>query len=276
MKTKHNKKRNTAFLYEVLSRQLTKTIVFEGSKEKKRVLNLIQEFFKRGTVLAEELSLYTTLTEEASLDSYTAEKMIHRCKEKYSQLDKGKIFEKQSQLISQINKTLGSAVFSTFIPQYKSFATIAQIFNDSTPVKHKVLMEQQVLDTLSSGENGGTPKKLLPVDSLVIKKFTENFNKKYSHLLPEQRALLGKYILSIGDNIVDFQVALREELKRLYTNIEESLALPEVAADEEMINNTRELLAEMGRINVVDITESQIKKVLKIQNLVREYEKNDA
>jgi hypothetical protein len=273
MKIKHNKKRNTAFLYEVLSRELTKAIVSHKKQDKEALLSLVREFFKKGSVLSEELNLYKTLSEESDLDPYTAEKMIHRCKEKYSQLNKNKIFETQSQLISKINKSFGGGVFTHFIPQYKSFATIAQIFNDHTPVKHKVLMEKQILETLSSTKKKA--EELVPVDSLGVRQFVENFNKKYSYLLPEQQELLGKYILSIGDNVVDFQIALKEELKRLYNLIEESLEIPEVASDENMVKNTQKLLEDMGHINVVEISESQIKKVLKIQSLVREYEKND-
>jgi len=273
MKTKHNKKRNTAFLYEILSKELTKAIVFQESKSKNTLLSILKDFFKAGTILSEELHLYKTLTEKAGLDSYTAEKMIHRCKEKYSQLDKQNIFEKQSQLISRINKTVGGAVFANFVPQYKSFATIAQIFNDKTPVNHKVLMEQNILQTLGSSQTDD--KKMESVDSLVIKKFTEKFNKKYSHLLPEQRQLLGKYILSIGDNVADFQITLKEELKRLYTKVEESLSLPEVSSDQDMVHNTQKILEEMKLINVSEVSESQLRKVLKMQNLVREYEKND-
>ena len=35
MKLKHNKKRNTAFLYEILVRQLTKSIIDKNNDEKK-------------------------------------------------------------------------------------------------------------------------------------------------------------------------------------------------------------------------------------------------
>jgi hypothetical protein len=134
-------------------------------------------------------------------------------------------------------------------------------------------MEQQVLGTLSAEDT--KPETMQPVDSLVLRTFSENFNKKYSHLLPEQRQLLGKYILAIGDNIVDFQLALKEELQRLYKTVKSSLDLPEVATDETMVENTNKLLAQMSEINVAEITESQLKKVLKMQNLVREYSKDD-
>ena len=46
MKMKHNKKRNTAFIFEVLIRELTKSIVEKNDKQKKIIISLIKENFK--------------------------------------------------------------------------------------------------------------------------------------------------------------------------------------------------------------------------------------
>ena len=58
---KHNKKRNTAFIYETLSRELTKAIVDKNDNKKKVVLAIIKEGFGNDTTLAKELTLYKTL-----------------------------------------------------------------------------------------------------------------------------------------------------------------------------------------------------------------------
>ena len=76
-KTKHNKKRNTAFLYEALIREATKYIV-EGNKTKEKIVLLIlKEHFTKG-VLADELSLYNQVTESNDLDAITAEKLLFK------------------------------------------------------------------------------------------------------------------------------------------------------------------------------------------------------
>ena len=46
MKMKHNKKRNTAFLYECLLKELTKTIVRSENKRKDEIISIIKEFFQ--------------------------------------------------------------------------------------------------------------------------------------------------------------------------------------------------------------------------------------
>ena len=54
---KHNKKRNTAFIYETLTRELTKAIVDKNSDRKETVLAIIKEGFSGDSTLAKELSL---------------------------------------------------------------------------------------------------------------------------------------------------------------------------------------------------------------------------
>jgi len=90
--------------------------------------------------------------------------------------------------------------------------------------------------------------------------------------LPEQKALLNKYILSFGPHKVDFQIALSEELRKIESEVEASLSLPEVAADTEMVNNTNEVLQQIRNYNVTNICESDLKKILKLQSLVKEYQ----
>ena len=79
------------------------------------------------------------------------------------------------------------------MPDYKSYATLAQIFGNKLPVKSRVIMEQKIIDTLTTGVEENEQMK--PVDSLVVKSFTERFNETYSELLPEQKELLNKFIV---------------------------------------------------------------------------------
>ena len=55
MKTKHNKKRNTAFIFETLIREVVKTIMSRDARKKKTLTSLITEHFKEGTALRRDL-----------------------------------------------------------------------------------------------------------------------------------------------------------------------------------------------------------------------------
>lgn len=90
--------------------------------------------------------------------------------------------------------------------------------------------------------------------------------------MPEQRDLLNKYVISLGENYADFQLYLVEELSRIKNSVKESLSLPEVKSDKEMINSTNTVLNRIDSLDVSNITEAELKKVLKLQSLVREYQ----
>ena len=274
MKTKHNKKRNTAFLFEALVRELTKSIVGKDSKRKRAISQIIRESYKKGSLLASELSYYKDLTESSDLSHHTAEKLIHRIKYAHNCLDKKKLFQEQSTVVKRINKELGNEVFNNFVPNYKDMASICQIFGERTPVKEKVLLENKLLEKMVNKPEQEKEKPLKPIDSFVISSFSESFSKKYEGLLPEQKDLLVKYISSIGENNVDFRVHLVEVLTDLRGEVEKSMSFGEVKEDENMLKATKRVLQSLDEINVVSFSEKQMLKVLKIQNLVNEYKSN--
>jgi hypothetical protein len=272
MKAKHNKKRNTAFLYEVLTRELTKAIVAQDSSRANNIKSIFREHFVGSSEVAKELSCYRALSESSQLDHYTAEKMIFSAKKQYEKLDTQKIFQEQSQIIKKINKDLTSEVYKTFVPNYRSYATIAQIFNETTPVKSRVLLEKQILTTMTAPVE--EQDSLEPVDSLVIKSFSEKFNEQYDGLLPEQRNLLGKYVLSFGANEADFKLCVMTELKRIKSEVARSLTLDEVKSDEDMVQSTNKVLERIEKFNVTNLGKEEVLRILKLQNLVSEYQKD--
>jgi flagellin-specific chaperone FliS len=273
MKVKHNKKRNTAFLYEVLVRELTKSVVEKDTARTKKIKSILKEHFRSGKVLFGELGCFKALSDQDSFDRYTAEKMIFRAKKEYESFDQQDIFNEQSAVIKKINSGLGKEVFNNFVPDYKSYATLAQIFGNKLAVKSRVIMEQQIIDTLTSEPTA--PEPLQPVDNLVVKSFTDRFNDTYVDLLPEQKDLLTRFITSFNENEADFKLFVGEELKRIYNSVENSLTLSEVKEDEQMINGTKKVLDQISEFKVHNITEKHILKILKLQELVREYN-NDA
>ena len=118
MRTKHNKKRNTAFVFEALVREVTKAIIAKDNNRKNKVVSIIKEHFSGGTLLNKELKCYKALLESRDLDQYTAEKIIFQARVEHERLPQKDVFVEQSRLIRNINKELGAAVFSNFVPNY--------------------------------------------------------------------------------------------------------------------------------------------------------------
>jgi hypothetical protein len=58
MKFKHNKKRNTAFVYEVLIVELSKASMVNDNNKKNKSVSLLKEYFSKGRELKKDLDIY--------------------------------------------------------------------------------------------------------------------------------------------------------------------------------------------------------------------------
>lgn len=215
MRLKHNKKRNTAFVYEALVRELTESVVKNNKNKQNKIVSILKEHFSSDSVLKEELDLYKSIYETREMQKETAEKIVNQVKEKHVSLDKRKLFLEQSALINKINRTLSSKVYGNFVPNYKTIASVYSIFQDALPVKDRVLLEESIVENMSASVEQ-TPDVQQPIDSIVYNTFVEKFNEEYSDVLNEnQKQLLNNYISSFTDNGLEMKVYLNEEIGRL-------------------------------------------------------------
>lgn len=268
-KNKHNKKRNTAFLYEVLVKELTKNVVDKDEQKKQIVVSILKECFSKGTVLHEELSLYKSIQESKQLDKKIAEKILFESKLDYDKLPKDEIFREQSKLINRVNKELSQNVFSNFVSNYKSLASVAQIFNASLPVKERVLLEESILEEMCSPEQ---PKKeMVPVDNLTYRTFIKKFNDKYvNSLLKEQKELLTNYVVSFSDNGLGLKIFLNEELDRIKKKVSKCLEIEEISQDNSMKRKTMKIMEKLELFNQKEFDQEMLGELLKIQYFINE------
>lgn len=273
MKTRHNKKRNTAFLYEVLVRELTKSVIDKDEVRKETIVSICKEHFKKGSTLKREKDIYDALGSTTGLDSETAERLLQEAKNIHSRLDKKAIYKEQSRLIESVNRNLSKNVYNNFVKNYKSLATIAQIFNDDTPIKNKILLEKKILGNLTeSAEN--QIQDLEPIDDLTFNSFAKSFNEKYGNLSESQKSLISKFIMSEGNDL-ELKVFLNEELGRLKESVKKSLLIKEVQEDHIMTKKMNEVSELLESFSTKEIKEKEITKILKIQELIAETEKDD-
>jgi|TARA_R110002020_G_scaffold106965_1_gene248704 hypothetical protein len=269
---KHNKKRNTAFIYEALARTLTRAIVDKDADRKKQVTSILKEHFPKGSVLATELQLYQMLLETANLQRPVAERMLQEAKVAYNTLNESAIFDAQSELIKAVNKTLGQDTWNTFIPNFKSLASVNTIFNPKASVKKRVLFEQATVDRMSAQREPTAASEMEPLDRLTYGSFINKFNDKYGTLLQEQKDLLNHYIVSFADDGFEMRVYLNEELSRLKDQLNTFDGSELGTLVTEKIEKVQEYLEEFRRR---EFTDTDLKKVLKTQELVEELAGHD-
>ncbi len=275
MRLKHNKKRNTAFVYEALVRELTESVVKNNKNKQNKIVSIIKDHFTSESVLKKELELYKSIYETRQIEKTTAEKIVGQVKVEHDSLDKKRLFQEQSALINKINRTLSSKVYTNFVPNYKTIASVYSIFQQALPVKDRVLLEENIVEQMSASLAAKIEVQQ-PIDSLVYGSFVKNFNEEYSGNLNEsQKTLLTKYISSFSDNELDLKVYLNEEIGRI-KNVLTSLPKEQKRLQNE---NFKEKINKIygiidGAKNKAIDTE-MLEMVLNAQQLIEEIKNND-
>jgi hypothetical protein len=273
-RNRHNKKRNTAFLYEALLKEVTKAIISGDRETKRAAINILKESFSPKTILSEELELYKTLLDTKEVDNLIAEKIVFQVRQARDDIADADIQEAQSRLINRVNKELSSGVYSNFVPNYKNIATISQLFSTdegNASIKSSVLLEQKIVSSMTESLSAPSAPKMKPIDDLVFKSFVSKYNKEYSSgILSEQKELLNRYILSFSDNGVDVNIYLNEELGRLHNILSDALVSDEIKTDTTMVESTKRVISMIDGFRETPVDKSLIENVLKIQNLVSE------
>ena len=220
MRLKHNKKRNTAFLFETLTREYIKAVVKKNTARQTLVKRIIKENFAKGSVLNQELKIYREVL-----------------------------------------------VFGTFVPNYKSLATVYGIFNNKTSIKEKMILEEKMVESLTSAQEGEQQH----IDNLTYKTFVEGFNKKYADLPENQKDLLTNYVASFSDNSIELKVYMNEQVSDLKSKLV-SHGNDEALQNEQLKEKFEQVLEKLETYKNKEIDDIMVEEVLKIQDLVREFE----
>jgi len=268
MKIRHNKKRNTAFVYEALIREGTSAILQKDNERKNKIVKIIKRHFKPGTRLRHDLECYRSLYGNQRIAAPHCMRIVREAALQRRLINPQELFDDQTALIHDINKDLDSAVFGNFVPNYKSLATISQMFSPTTAPKDKVLLETMVINGMISDTEEEVPGE---IDSVVVETFIKKFNTKYDvGLLEEQKKLLNYYITSFVDNSLELKMFLNEEISRLKTKLTEATMVDCIASDETMVDKTKAVVQKLDEFKNESVSEEVLLTVLKAQSLVKE------
>ena len=272
MKIKHNKKRNTAFIYEALIREATVAAMRGDAEKRKTVIGTIKKHFNSNSLLKKDLGCYQSLYKSHGLPQDMAQKIVTEARIASRLIDPDRLFKQQTGLINDINKTISPSVFDNFVPNYKTLASIAQIFSHKQTPRNSVILENQIIQYMTEPLLEPRPA---PDDKLVYEVFVDKFNKKYENeLLQEQKQLLSCYISSFADNALELKVFLNEEIYRLKEKLQEAKTRDEIKNDSEMFEKTDKLIERLSSFSTKPINEKIVATVIKTQQLVKEIYEN--
>lgn len=273
MKRRHNKKRNTALVYEALIKEATAAILRGDHETKNKVVSIVNKHFGLNSILRKDLQCYQSLAENQGLSKEDSKRILNETKLQKRLIDPTGLFKAQTQAIKDINTEIDSDIFNNFVPNYKTLATIDQMFSFKTSPKDKVLLENEVIEFMSATAE---EDKTETVDNLVISTFIEKFNQKYSgKLLDEQRELLTHYIMSFADNAVSLKMFINNEIGRLKEAlISSSTSVNEISKDKDMVQKTNQVVEKLESYSNVNVSDDVLLSVLKTQALVKEIYNN--
>jgi hypothetical protein len=269
MKLRHNKKRNTAFVYEILINEISKASMHNLQEKKDKALKILKTFFSKNCLLREELDIYRSFDDLENVDASVLEKIIFEARGHAASLSKEEVYKEQSKLINLINKNLGAESWDGFVRDYKKLATINQaVFTRSNP-KKQVFVEQKLVKLVSEKEQ--KPEAFPTVNKLALKTFLEKFNNQYSETLNEnQKSLLNEYVTSYKDNGLQLKVFLYQEIDRLREGIQ-----AHVQENPNTFKNLELVLEKINNYQNRNVDKKLVTEVIKIQSLVGELQNGD-
>lgn len=232
-KIKHSKFKNTGFLFELLTRQITVEIL-NGSDEKAKAI--IKEFYGRGTELSKELRLFNLLINEKYNTELKAEKFIDAILEVHGKLDYKKLQKEKYNLVKSIRENFEIQNFlASPVTNYKILASIHKLFEGKT---HDILDIKDIFDSkLTIVEHISSKSQVVLKDRedklieeykkqekdlrlLTYKILVETFNKKYTILNDDQKGLLREYINNVT-NTSKFNEYYSKQLIKTITTLYE-------------------------------------------------------
>ena len=212
LNVKHNKIKNTAILYELLSRQIT-VDVLNGTEGPKSV-NIFKEFFNKKTELGKEYELYSILLEKKYKNDSHASQLVEAVVKSRRKLSNRRLNNEKYNLIKTIKENYDiKEFFNTRLPNFKIMASVYKLFGTETgkedfgPVQKTnslITITEHIVNgkikkdkTQEIVEEFGNQEKDLRLLSYSL--LVDKFNSKYKSLNENQKNLLKEYINNVSN-----------------------------------------------------------------------------
>ena len=280
-KAKHSKFKNSGVLFELLTRQITADIL--AGRDESFTKNLMFKYFNESTALGKEFQLYNFIVSQSSKNAESADRILNVVLQTRSKLNERELNSEKYNLIKEIKEQFNIDEFlKNKIPNYKLYASVYKLFENqgADEVKFDVeeilearecvvesltrekKNEEQALDVYSS--------QPAEVKLLAYKFLIENFNKKYSSLLPAQKVLLKEFITNVS-NTNKFTEFVNNEYKRVADLLKERSILVKSDIIKIKLNETVAQLSNKTLTGIVK--ENQLTPLLSAYELIEELNK---
>lgn len=261
---KHNKKRSSGIVYELLVRKMGSQMIDKDQPGCKKTITLFENYFSSNVPIGLELDLFRIIKNTRGTSEATARKVLGEVMREASKMDYRLLDIKKSNLIKEIHHSFGQEFFSKFrIPEYRLLASI-QLFIDScrpggrlAENVQRIHIEDALVRYMTAEESVQTNAPVVAeMDFLVARLAQKKFREKYGNSLNEsQKRVLNEYSRFLfTDNPGVLRKVLAKDKARVLSTIDESYMTKEVKEDlvmQKRLTEAREILQKMdvGRVN---------------------------
>lgn len=276
-KQRHSKYKNTGILFELLVRQVTADAMSE--KNKSTSVNLIKEYFKKGSELNKELRLYHQLLKTKFNTESKATALLDAVVVEHKTLSKKLISKQRYNLIKAIRENYDlETFFKTKLTDYKLYASVykslyTEKFNPAERVTSKFTLIEHICNKSTDKKTQRTEivenfkQEEVGLRELTYKLLVEKFNKKYSSLDDGQRQLLKTYI-EFTNNTPELQEAINSAI----TNVIKKLSALKVTDKVQKIK-IKEIKAQLKEKYNKPAKDSTFTALLTSYELIKELKK---
>lgn len=241
-KSTHSKIKNTAILFELLSRQIASDTI--QGKENSPAINIIKEYFNSKTNLAKELTLYQSLINENYKSKDKANYLINAVVKARKGLQLEGLKEEKYKLIREIKKHYDlESFFKTPLTDYKLYASIYRILEGSVSVNPKELVDsrftivEHIVNKRKLKNSGDKTQVLIneyakqdeSVRLLAYRLLVDKFNDKYKNLSEKQKNILKEYINNVSNTttlktfVITEASALKKDLTKQLNKVQDKV-----------------------------------------------------
>tara|TARA_B100000900_G_scaffold93605_1_gene76813 strand:+ start:2258 stop:3124 length:867 start_codon:yes stop_codon:yes gene_type:complete len=278
---KHSKIKNTAILFELLTRQITVDVL--NNKENTSAVKILKEFFNPKTQLGKEYELYKILLEKKYKTNQQATVLLEAVIKNRRKLSNRNLKNEKYNLIKTIKETYNiNEFFKSRIPNYKILASIYNVFEgESNKENFGPIVETDskltIIENITTKKHSKSKKSDNIMENqdkdlrlLTYQLLVEKFNKKYSSLNKNQRNLLKEYINNLSNTnslreFIDNEVKkVKKSLKTHLKRVDDKITKIKLT---EAINHTK--TATGGQY----VKDSHVISLMRYYELMKELEK---
>lgn len=232
MSKAHNKKRNTALLYEFLVRTISTALVEGDKRRSSTALRILRRHFKPGTQLYKEFRLFNALIKTTVSSEAVSSTIINEARNAAANIDLNLLDREKSLLIRSINHTIQDDNFyDQPVSEYRMYATIQTLLNEwrKQPGTADLLSLAKYEDQLRTWlvtekkQTEQTVSEDSPGESrLLMKVMMKKLNEKYSNALnSDQREIIRSYAFSTAN---DDQTTIKKKLQEVKQELMEAMS----------------------------------------------------